>query len=615
MADGQTIAGGGGWHQVIGIVRRPMRGALLTDIDRRPAVGGDSPDGDPIGRVDRSAALVAPRGPLRVTRRGAALLADPLLNKDTAFGEMERDLFELRGLLPPHVATIDEQVALELEHVRRKSDDLEQYIGLAALHDRNETLFYRLLVENIEEFMPVVYTPTVGRACQEFSHILRRPRGLWITPADIGRMEGMLAAAGDDVRLIVVTDNERILGLGDQGAGGMAIPVGKLALYSAAAGIYPARTLAVSLDVGTDRDDLLADPLYLGYREHRLRGEAYDEVLQAFVEAVRAVFPLAIVQWEDFKQHNAIRILSRFRHRLPSFNDDIQGTAAVVLGGLLAARRDDGGLARDRFLFLGAGAAAQGIAELLQHELQREGLDPRASRDAIVMMDSHGLVHAERTDLDADKLPFAVDPERTAGWGLGPDGLVDPSAVAGACRATVLIGTTGRADAFGAALVRAIAANHPRPIVLPLSNPRSRAEASPEEVLGWSEGRAIVATGSPFPPVERATGTTVVGQANNVFVFPGIGLGAIVAEVREVTAELFLVAAAELAGLVSAERLATGAIYPRVADLRAVTRSIAIAVVRRARDTGYGRQYRDEEIEPAIDRAIWWPEYLAYEPG
>ena len=591
-----------------------MAVATLRDTNGRSAFDGESPEDAAAGRIHRSPALEAPRGPLPVSHRGAELLADPLLNKDTAFGEAERDVFGLRGLLPPHVATIDEQVALELEHVRRKSDDLEQYIGLAALHDRNETLFYRLLVENIEEFMPVVYTPTVGRACQEFSHILRRPRGVWITPADIGRMADMLASAGDDVRLIVVTDNERILGLGDQGAGGMAIPVGKLALYSAGAGIYPARTLAVSLDVGTDRDDLLADPLYLGYREHRLRGEAYDEVLQAFVEAVRAVFPLAIVQWEDFKQHNAIRILGRFRHRLPSFNDDIQGTAAVVLGGLLAARREDGGLAKDRFLFLGAGAAAHGIAELLQNELQREGLDERASREAIVMMDSHGLVHAGRTDLDADKLPFAVEPGRTAGWGLGPDGVADPAAVAAACHATVLIGTTGRADAFGPALVGAIAANHPRPIVLPLSNPRSRAEASPEEVLGWSDGRAIVATGSPFPPVERATGTTVVGQANNVFVFPGIGLGAIVAEVREVTTELFLVAAAELASLVSAERLAIGAIYPPVADLRAVTRSIAIAVVRRARDTGYGRQYRDEEIEPAIDRAIWWPEYLPFVP-
>ena len=569
------------------------------------------------GRPGSAAAVAFPTasGALRVTRRGADLLSDPLLNKDTAFSERERDGFGLRGLLPPHVASIDEQVALELEHVRRKEDDLEQYIGLAALHDRNETLFYRLLVENLEEFMPVVYTPTVGRACQEFSHILRRPRGVWITPADLGRIPDLLRGAAEDVRLIVVTDNERILGLGDQGAGGMAIPVGKLALYSAAAGIYPARTLAVSLDVGTDREDLLADPLYLGYRARRLRGEAYDEVLHAFVEAVREVFPLAIVQWEDFKQHNAIRILARFRHRLPSFNDDIQGTAATVLAGILSARRAEGGIDGERFLFLGAGAAALGVAELVAHRLRLDGLDEAAIRSAIVMVDSHGLVHGGRADLEADKRPFAVDAERLAGWGLSEAQLADPAAIARAAGSTTLIGTTGRANAFDEPLVRAVAANHERPIVLPLSNPSSKAEATPEAILAWSDGRAIVASGSPFGPVRVDGRQVVVGQANNAFVFPGVGLGAIVAEVREVTAELFLVAAAELAAQVSAERLASGAIYPPVGELRDVTRAIAVAVVRRARDTGYGRQYRDEEIEPAVDRAIWRPDYLTYEPA
>jgi malic enzyme len=559
-------------------------------------------------------ALEAPRGRLFVGRHGADLLAHPLLNKDTAFPERERAAFGLRGLLPPHVTTIEEQVALELEHVRRKSDDLERYIGLAALHDRNETLFYRLLVENLEEFLPIVYTPTVGRACQEFSHIFRRPRGVWITPADTGRVPTILSGAADDVRLIVVTDNERILGLGDQGVGGMAIPVGKLALYCAAAGIHPARTLPVSLDVGTDREDLLSDPLYLGYRAARLRGEAYDDVLQAFVEGVRVAFPHAVVQWEDFKQHNALRILARFRHRLPSFNDDIQGTAAVVLAGLLASRRADAGLGGDRFLFLGAGAAALGTAELLGERLRRDGVDEATVRSAIVMVDSHGLVHRGRAELDADKEPFAVDPAVVTAWGLEPSELTDPTAIARAFGATVLIGTTGTADAFTEPLVRQLAANHRRPIILPLSNPSSRAEARPEDLLAWTDGRAIVATGSPFPPVEMAHGSVVIGQANNVFVFPGIGLGAIVAEVGEITSELFLVAAAELADAVTADRLRSGAIYPPVADLRAVTRAIAIAVVRRARDAGFGRRYRDEELEPAVDRAMWWPEYLPYEP-
>jgi malic enzyme len=559
-------------------------------------------------------ALEAPRGALLVGRRGADLLSHPLLNKDTAFPERERAAFGLRGLLPPHVTAIEEQVALELEHVRRKSDDLERYIGLAALHDRNETLFYRLLVENLEEFLPVVYTPTVGRACQEFSHIFRRPRGVWITPADIGRVPTILTGAAEDVRLIVVTDNERILGLGDQGVGGMAIPVGKLALYCAAAGIHPARTLPVSLDVGTDREDLLSDPLYLGYRAARLRGEAYDDVLQAFVEGVRVAFPHAIVQWEDFKQHNALRILARFRHRLPSFNDDIQGTAAVVLAGLLTARRADGGLARDRFMFLGAGAAALGIAELLSEQLRRDGVDEAAIRRAVVMVDSHGLVHVGRTDLDADKLPFAADATTVAAWGLSAAELADPTSIARAFGATVLIGTTGTANAFHEPLIRQLAADHGRPVILPLSNPSSRAEARPEDLLAWTGGRAIVATGSPFPPVALPDREVVIGQANNVFVFPGIGLGAIVAEVGELTSELFLVAAAELASRVTTDRLVSGAIYPPVADLRTVTRAIAIAVVRRARDAGYGRRYRDEELESAVDRAMWWPEYLPYEP-
>ena len=335
----------------------------------------------------------------RVVRSGRDLIAQPLLNKGAAFTAQERDRHGLHGLMPPGVATMDEQLALELEHVRRKADDLERYIGLAALQDRNETLFYRLLVENLEEFLPIVYTPTVGLACQQFSHIFRRPRGIWITPDDVGRIDDILRRVGYDIRLIVVTDNERILGLGDQGAGGMAIPVGKLALYTAAAGIYPAQTLPVSLDVGTDNEALLDDPLYLGHRAPRLRGPAYDAVVEAFVDAVVRVFPTAVVQWEDFKQHNAVRILERYRRRLPSFNDDMQGTAAVILAGLLAARRERGGLTSDRFMFVGAGAAAIGIASLLQRELAVQGMDPRAAASAIVMLDSHGLVHSGRPSI------------------------------------------------------------------------------------------------------------------------------------------------------------------------------------------------------------------------
>jgi malic enzyme len=556
----------------------------------------------------------APRGPLPVGRRGHDLIDQPLLNKGTAFSDAERDAFGLRGLLPPWVTTIEEQVALELEHVRRKTDDLERYIGLAALQDRNETLFYRVLTENLEEFLPVVYTPTVGRACQEFSHIFRRPRGVWITPDDVDRMDEILmASARDDVRLIVVTDNERILGLGDQGAGGMAIPVGKLTLYTAAAGIYPSWTLPVSLDVGTDRTELLADPLYLGYRAPRLRGEAYAKVVDAFVDAVARVFPRALVQWEDFKQHNALAILERYRHHVPSFNDDVQGTGAVILGGLLAARGPRG-LAPDRFLLLGAGAAGIGIARLLRRHLETEP-SSAGSGPVLALMDHRGLVHRGRTDVAEDQASFAVDPAWFLGQGLSVEELTDPVAVARGLEASVLIGTTGMRGAFSEALIREIARHADVPLILPLSNPTDRAEAVAGDVLGWTSGRAIVATGSPSPDVEVGGLRRVIGQANNVFIFPGIGLGSIVAETREVADGAFLVAARTLAGLVSAERLASGAIFPSIGDLRATARAIAIAVVHDARDSGLGRRFPDDDIPAAVDRAMWQPAYLPMYPN
>jgi malic enzyme len=540
--------------------------------------------------------------------RGHELLARPLLNKETAFTEVERDALGLRGLLPPRVMTLGEQVDLELEHVRRKTDDLERYIGLAALQDRNETLFYRLLIENLEEFLPIVYTPTVGRACQEFSHILRRPRGVWLTPDDVGRMDAILrGAARGDVRLIVVTDNERILGLGDQGAGGMPIPIGKLALYTAAAGIHPATTLPVSLDVGTDHPGLLADPLYLGHRSPRLRGAAYDRVVEAFVAAAERVFPGAVIQWEDFKQHIALAVLERYRHRLPSFNDDVQGTAAVVLGGLLAARRGAGGLRHDRVLILGAGAAAIGVATLLRHHF---GPTTGAGSPAIALMDRRGLVDTGRPDIASDQRPFAVDGRWLPALGYPEAAAADPVAVARAMRATILIGTTGCAGAFDEPLVREIARHTARPVVLPLSNPSDRSEATPLDVLAWTGGRGIVATGSPSAPVVLDGRQWVIGQANNVFIFPGVGLAAIVTAAREVPDGAFAVAARALAAATSRERLATGAIYPPIRDLRRVARKIAIAVAGWLVEAGCARRALPDGVEAAVDAAMWVPEYL-----
>jgi malic enzyme len=546
-----------------------------------------------------------------VSTRGPALLADRLLNKDTAFTDAERDAFGLRGLVPPGVLTLAEQARLELEHVRRKPDDLERYIGLAALQDRNETLFYRLLRDNLDELMPIVYTPTVGLACQAFSHILRRPRGLWLTPDDVDRLPRLLrGATSGDVRLVVVTDNERILGLGDQGAGGMGIPVGKLAIYVAAAGVHPAATLPISLDVGTDNQELLDDPLYVGHRAPRLRDAAYDRFVERFVEAVCSTFPRATVQWEDFKGPNAHRLLARYRRRLPSFNDDIQGTGATVLAGVQAASRILGHpLPRLRFLIVGAGAAGIGIGRLLAHSLSTAGVDPH---EAILMIDQQGVLHAGRGDLSAEKAAFAVDPAAIPSELMAAEARVALPDVIDVWRPQVLIGTTAVQGRFDEATIRALGRASGRPIVMALSNPITACEVTPAEVLAWTDGRAIVATGSPFDPVPVDGLLRPIGQGNNAFIFPGIGLGAIVAEAREVTDAMLVAAAETLAAAVSTDRLANGVIYPPIHDLPQLARAIANVVVREARDSGLGRALADEEIDRAIEAAIWDPVYRPY---
>ena len=556
--------------------------------------------------------------PITPPVRGPALLGNRLYTKDTGFSPDERVAFGLTGLVPSSTLGLNEQVDLALEQVRAKENDLERYVALAALQDRNATLFYRLLTDHVEELLPIVYTPTVGRACQEYSHILRRTRGLWITPDDTERIPEVLRNSPfEDVRLVVDTDNERILGLGDQGAGGMAIPIGKLALYTAASGIHPVLTLPISLDVGTDNPRLLEDPLYVGRREPRLRGPAYDRLVEAFVTGIQEVWPGCLIQFEDFKQANALRILDRYRDRVPSFNDDIQGTAAVVLAGILAAMRHRGErLSEQRVVVLGAGGAGIGIARMLRSAMVHDGASPDEAAGHVALLDSRGLVAVGRDDLDGHKAPLALAPAWLAAYGLEGEHPADFAAVVAGVKPTILIGATGVPGSFTEPAIVELARHVPEPLLFPLSNPTSTVEALPSDLLAWTGGRALIATGSPFAPIAQPDGSTrVIGQANNVFVFPGIGLGAIVAESRFVTDAMLQAAATALSELVTADRFAAGALYPPVGELRSVSYRIALAVAEEARRSGVAGLDPDADLVAALDGAIWDPRYVRYVPA
>ncbi|AKC82885.1 malate dehydrogenase [Verrucomicrobia bacterium IMCC26134] len=512
--------------------------------------------------------------------RGSALLTNSLLNKGTAFTERERDALGLRGLLPPRVFTLEEQVSRVLGNLRRKESPLEKYIFLTTLQNRNETLFYRLMQDYAEEMIPLIYTPTVGQACLEYGAIFRRPRGLFISIRERGRIAEVLRHwPVTDVRMIVVTDGERILGLGDLGALGMGIPVGKLALYTACAGLHPAYGLPITLDVGTDNASLRADPSYLGLPHARVRGTAYDDFINEFVAAVREVFPRALLQWEDFGNTNAFRLLQENRPRLCSFNDDIQGTAAVAVAGLLAALRETAGnLADQRLLFLGAGEAGTGIADLYVAAACSEGMPEAAARARCWFVDSEGLVVRNRPGrpLAHHKLPYAHDhaPLRTLAEAVE------------AITPTVLIGVSGQPSTFTPAILRRMAELNPRPVVFALSNPTSQAECTAEAAYVETQGRVLFASGSPFPPVTLGGRTYTPGQGNNVYIFPGVGFGALACGAREITDAMFLAAARRLAALVTSEDLALGRIYPALTRIREVSLELAIAVVAEARKDG-----------------------------
>jgi len=552
-----------------------------------------------------------------VWKRGSAIITDSLLNKGTAFSPEERMLFELEGMIPYRVTDRAHQRQRAYETITEKGHHpLDMYVSMAALQDRNETLYYQVLGDHVEELLPIVYTPTVGEAAIKYSHLFRRGRGLWITPAHKGRMFDVLAhARNEEVRLIVVTDNERILGLGDQGAGGMVIPIGKLALYTLGAGIHPAYTLPVSLDVGTDNQRLLDDELYVGWRHPRLRGDEYYEFVDEFVDAVRRRFPEALLQWEDFKKANAFTLLDRYREVLPSFNDDIQGTAAVVVAGVLAYGRATGTkLADQRIVLVGSGAAGIGIARQIHHILESAGVAGDDLYRRIALLDTRGLVVKEREGLEAYKQQLAWPDALATEVGLTGDAAADLPAVIEALQPTVLIGTTGQPGLFDEAVVEAAAHHVERPLVMALSNPTSKTEAIPAEVFAWTDGRAFMATGSPFPPVDYGGRSIPVPQCNNVYVFPGVGLGAIVSKATRVTDAMFAAAADELAAQASDTDLAEGRLYPPLADLRTITRRIAFVVARTAIDGGAAAAMTDAEINAALDHEIWDFSYPTLRP-
>jgi malic enzyme len=543
---------------------------------------------------------------------GRALLDDPFHNRDLAFTLAERAALGIDGLLPPAVQTLEQQVAIARDQVLSFEKPLDRYVALAELEARNVVLFYRLLLDHLEEMMPLVYTPTVGEGCSRYSHVMRRPRGVWITPAHRGSVAKVIAGAvaGRDVRLIVVTDNERILGLGDLGAGGMGIPVGKLALYTVGAGLHPGQVLPISLDVGTDNARLRDDPAYVGVRGKRLRGPEYDALVEELVLAIASHCPRALLQFEDFKKANALELLARYRGRLLSFNDDIEGTAAVSVAGVVAASRKSGTPMREqRIVILGAGAAGIGIARLLRRELAEQGLTGLALVRAIAVLDSRGLLVEGRAMDESYKAELAWPRELAAGMGLDPSRDHDLLACIRALSPTALIGTSGQPRVFDETIVRAMAERVAMPAIFPLSNPTSASEADPADLVRWTEGRALIATGSPFP-TERWEGRAIrIAQGNNVWIFPGVGLGALAAGARRVTEGMFTAAAHALAESVLESDLEEGALYPRTPRLREVTIDVAIAVARAAARDGAAPAHDETELRSRIAALQWTPEY------
>ena len=551
---------------------------------------------------------------VRTALSGYELLNDPLLNKGTAFTEAERDAFELHGLLPPHVATLDYQVQRRLDAFRKLGSDIQKYVFLRGLQDSNETLFYALLTQNIEEMMPIVYTPTVGLGCQQFSSIFRKPRGLFLSYPHKGDIRRILGNPRfDGVEAIVVSDGERILGLGDQGAGGMGIPIGKLSLYTACAGLHPATTLPIILDVGTDSREHLDDPQYIGWQHERMRGDAYDAFIATFVDAVRERWPHVLLHWEDFAIGNANRLLARYRDSLCTFNDDIQGTAAIAVGTLLSAINVTGTPLREqRIAVFGAGSAGTGICALLLRAMVDAGVAEAEARSRFYLVDRDGLLVDTMTGLQPFQTPFAQQRAALSSWTLASPDRIGLGDVVINARPTVLIGTSGQPHAFHEAVVRAMADRVRRPVIFPLSNPTERAEATPQELFEWTEGRAVIGTGSPFPPIERDGHALRVDQTNNAYVYPGIGLGAIAAKAHRISDGMFLAAARTIAEMSPAKHDPQANLLPPLVRSRELSFHVAMAVAKQAQADGLADITSNETLAAAIKAKMWDPVYADY---
>ncbi|MFC6646358.1 NAD-dependent malic enzyme [Granulicella cerasi] len=544
---------------------------------------------------------------------GLGLLNTPIFNKGTAFTEEERDEFSLHGLLPPQIGTLDQQVARRLKAFRSQPDAFSKYTFMRDLQDVNETLFYALITRNVEEMLPVVYTPAVGEGCQRFSEIWRKPRGVFLSYPNQDRIERILNHPRyDGVRCIVVSDGERILGLGDQGAGGMGIPIGKLALYTALAGIHPLSCLPVFLDVGTDNEERRNDPLYLGWKHERVRGPEYDNFVDRFVRAVKKRWPHVLLQWEDFAGANAGKLLEKYRNQLPSFNDDIQGTAAVALSTVLAAANATGMPLREhRFLFVGFGAAGCGIASFLELALKHAGLSDEEARSRFYAIDRPGLLMDSTPGMHPSQQPFARKASETESWQHMPDGGVSLLETVERVRPTVMIGVSGQPGAFSEEVVRAMAKHVERPVILPLSNPTSRAEATPHDLIHWTDGKAIIGTGSPYAPVEYNGQTYRTVQTNNSYIFPGLALGIVAARARRVSDGMIMAAAEALAAMSPTVKNASAPLLPPLDTLREVSWNVAVAVAREAEKEGL-TALRGADLEASLHATIWEPVYLPF---